>query len=565
MIIKVRLERIEDNPFQTRQVYDEAGIEELAADIKGLLPAREETLGLIQVPLGRLVLRLAREDPPERVMDPREFDGGEYGVSRAFDLFPTLVVQLAAGHRRVRAFRVLEQDLQNGADWASMPVDVGVLDDRAMADIAWSENAKRSDLSAIEEGAAIQRAMVEFGDSLAQVSERWGLSRSAASNKVRLLELPEKVQGLVREGKLGERHARELLPLVQVGRSPETAIQAARDAVKYGTVAAHVAADVERRLMGLTRFIDKGMLKWADWSNLTIVHGSGDEVTVCAATCKKCEHQTRGRCSRPVMYEERRDEWMEQVMVAAERKAGLRRLAEGNFWRYELGAGELKRARERRCEHLGLSWRWNPGKAAVLVDGKLPYVYYLCGRERGGCECRQAREELETGQRALAWKDGQAERAERIGVELFEDVSARMLAALNWVGDDDLGVFVALADRIGDVDFEVEGRRGELARAMADWMTGSRSHRYREGDALVLQGRVLCEMGIAKPVLEMRGWLQALRDELEAARVEERSVSGWRVKQASEALETLLERQPDDEVRGEMERLLAEAGVEVEV
>ena len=186
MTIKVRLERIGDNPFQTRQVYDETGIEELAADIRGLRSARAETMGLIQVPLGRLVVFLGEDDGAARVLDPGEFGG----VEAALEAMPTAVVELAAGHRRLRAFRHLESIEGGDGFYEMMPVDVGVLSDQAMADIAWSENAKRSDLSAVEEGAAIKRAQEEFGYSLAVVSQRWGLSRSAASNKVRLLELP---------------------------------------------------------------------------------------------------------------------------------------------------------------------------------------------------------------------------------------------------------------------------------------------------------------------------------------------------------------------------------------
>jgi hypothetical protein len=87
----ILLDLIDDNPFQTRQTYDDAGIAELAADIY----AR----GLLQPPVGRQV------------------DGR---------------VQLAFGHRRLRAYRHIRTQI-DAMGWSAMPVNVQTLSDEQMA------------------------------------------------------------------------------------------------------------------------------------------------------------------------------------------------------------------------------------------------------------------------------------------------------------------------------------------------------------------------------------------------------------------------------------------------
>ena len=196
MLARVPLDRIKDNSFQTRGEYGD--IEELAASILKMKAARPETLGLIQVPPGRIVV------------DGRVLDAGAYGgVLPCLGDEPEAVVELAAGHRRFRAFWWLSTTRWD--EYGTFPVDVQVLDDQAMADIAWEENVKRKDLSAIEEAEALRRAMERFGWTQAEIGERWGLSQGAVANKLRLLRLPEEAQQAIRDGVIGERHGRALL------------------------------------------------------------------------------------------------------------------------------------------------------------------------------------------------------------------------------------------------------------------------------------------------------------------------------------------------------------------
>lgn len=244
MIVRVSIERIFDNPFQTRQGY--AGIEDLAASIQKMRAARPETSGLIQVPPARIVIQNGRE---AKVLDPAEYGGVEPCLSDE----ELAVIQIAAGHRRLRAFHRL---LQLGdEEYATFPVEVMTLDDRAMSDIAWEENEKRSDLTAIEKAEALQRAIELFGYTQAAIGERWGLSQPAVGNLLRLLQLPREAQDAIRAGQITERHGRALL--TALGKSKRIYEQAAAEILP--PVATEQSTEKARELLGRMRFND-----WTD-------------------------------------------------------------------------------------------------------------------------------------------------------------------------------------------------------------------------------------------------------------------------------------------------------------
>lgn len=122
MFARIPLDRITDNPYQTRLDYGD--LTDLTASLLKMSPSHPHTSGLIQVPPARLVI-------DDRILDPADLP--------CLDYEPDATVQLAAGHRRLRAFRHL---LAAGHDdYATLPVDIQLLDDTAMADISWEENA----------------------------------------------------------------------------------------------------------------------------------------------------------------------------------------------------------------------------------------------------------------------------------------------------------------------------------------------------------------------------------------------------------------------------------------
>jgi ParB family transcriptional regulator, chromosome partitioning protein len=111
--------------------------------------------------------------------------------------------ELIAGERRWRAARE--------AGLASVPAVVREADDRDSLLLGLVENVAREDLSPIEEGRAYAVLIDEFGLSLGELADRVGKSKPTVSNRIRLLELPEDVLGMVARGELSEGHARAVL------------------------------------------------------------------------------------------------------------------------------------------------------------------------------------------------------------------------------------------------------------------------------------------------------------------------------------------------------------------
>src|SRR6202042_1105622 len=92
-----------------------------------------------------------------------------------------------------------------------VPVVVRELADDQALEIAIIENVQRADLNAIEEGAAYEELISQFGRTQEDVAREVGKSRSHVANTIRLLKLPDAVKAWVREGKLTAGHARTLL------------------------------------------------------------------------------------------------------------------------------------------------------------------------------------------------------------------------------------------------------------------------------------------------------------------------------------------------------------------
>ena len=175
-IQNVDINAIDANPFQPRIDFDEEEIAGLAGSI--------ENQGLLQP----VVLR------------PH---GDRY--------------QIISGERRVRAFRFLKRE--------SVPCIVKeMVTDREMLELALVENIQREQLNEIEKAAAYKKLIMEFGYTHEDLAKQVGKSRAAVTNSLRLLNLPEEVQQMVRRNELGMGHARALLSL----ESAEKQVEAAR-------------------------------------------------------------------------------------------------------------------------------------------------------------------------------------------------------------------------------------------------------------------------------------------------------------------------------------------------
>ncbi|MGH9069579.1 MAG: ParB/RepB/Spo0J family partition protein [Acidimicrobiales bacterium] len=154
---------IRPNPYQPRSNLDEETLAGLAASIS--------TLGVLQPVLVRPV--------------------GD-------DQF-----ELIAGERRWRAARRAGLQL--------IPALVQVADDVSTLEQALVENLHREDLSGLEEAAAYQQLIEDFGVTHEELARRVGKSRTTVTNTLRLLQLPPLVQRLIAERSLSPGHARALL------------------------------------------------------------------------------------------------------------------------------------------------------------------------------------------------------------------------------------------------------------------------------------------------------------------------------------------------------------------
>lgn len=137
---------------------------------------------------------LAESIKTRGVMQPilvRQISGGNY--------------EIIAGERRWRAAQV--------AGLQEVPALIQEVDDDAALAMSLIENIQREDLNPLEEALGIQRLIKEFGMTHQAAGEALGSSRSAISNLLRLLSLPESVQKLMMQGRLDMGHARALLAL----------------------------------------------------------------------------------------------------------------------------------------------------------------------------------------------------------------------------------------------------------------------------------------------------------------------------------------------------------------
>ncbi|HEU4998645.1 MAG TPA: ParB/RepB/Spo0J family partition protein [Lapillicoccus sp.] len=166
---------IRPNPRQPRTVFDEDELDELAASIR--------EIGVLQPVVVRPV-----PAPTDGEPDP---EGPRY--------------ELIMGERRLRASQLAGQD--------SVPAIVKETHDDDLLRDALLENLHRSQLNPLEEAAAYQQLLDDFGCSHEELATRIGRSRPQISNTIRLLRLPPLVARRVAAGVLSAGHARALLGL----------------------------------------------------------------------------------------------------------------------------------------------------------------------------------------------------------------------------------------------------------------------------------------------------------------------------------------------------------------
>lgn len=180
----------------------------LGKGLGALIPTEvaEQGGGLRDIPISQV--RPNRFQPRQH-FDEESLVGLTDSVREIGVLQPVLVrssgegFELIAGERRWRAAK--------RAGLQTIPAIVRETEDAGSLEQALVENLHRDDLNPLEEAAAYQQLIEDFGLTQEQVAARVGKSRSAVSNTLRLFQLPPAVQRLVGEGALSEGHARALL------------------------------------------------------------------------------------------------------------------------------------------------------------------------------------------------------------------------------------------------------------------------------------------------------------------------------------------------------------------
>lgn len=177
-VIEMKLNEIEPDINQPRKVFDDEKLEELSESIK------------------------------------------EHGV-----LQPIIVTkkedyyQIIAGERRWRASKK--------AGLKTIPVIVRDYDEKKIREVSLIENLQRQDLNALDTAKAIKELMDEHQLTQEQLAKTLGKSRSTIANTLRILNLDERVQDMVQEGKLSEGHARTLASI----ESPQKQYKLAMDII----------------------------------------------------------------------------------------------------------------------------------------------------------------------------------------------------------------------------------------------------------------------------------------------------------------------------------------------
>ena len=161
----LEVDRIDENPYQTRREFDQEALKELARSI--------EVQGVLQP----VVVRPGKE--------------GRF--------------ILVLGERRLRASMM--------AGKTTIPVIMKRVSEQQAAEMTLVENLQRQDLNCIEQAEAFSNLSKQFKLTQEEIGKRAGISREQVSNYMRLLLLPELVIGALQKGRLTYSHARTLLQL----------------------------------------------------------------------------------------------------------------------------------------------------------------------------------------------------------------------------------------------------------------------------------------------------------------------------------------------------------------
>ncbi|MEN6572062.1 MAG: ParB/RepB/Spo0J family partition protein [Anaerolineaceae bacterium] len=376
------LEDVRPNPFQTRESEDPEHIKQLAESIRAH--------GLMQIPTGRAI--------------------------------SDSEVELAFGHSRLAAYKLLFEQGIEGARY--FPVNIKELTDPQMFEMAVAENLERKDLTPIEEAKAMQRYMVDFHKTSAEVGTLFHLSDSAVRNKLRLLGLPEEVQQGLKERKITEGSAREVLTWLELpedfrlehsyhlrnwNQKNDKSIDPIIDAVMKGSNSENIHEMV-------TDVVDRGnRLSEAPWKWDEQLLGDGI-FGLCKGCPQKFEREGKAICVNDECFKAKRHAWQQRYLQQASLLSGIPVLeSEKDHDHYYLSQfsaynsssmNALKKSIAGHCENLRLvfdSSAVSSEKENHLKELGFPNAEILCSKRSGFCTCMKM---ADRGMEIKAGEDG---------------------------------------------------------------------------------------------------------------------------------------------------------------
>ena len=216
-VAHIEIAVIDRNPYQTRSLFDEAQLAELAESIK--------SQGVVQP----VVVRPAKEE-------------GRY--------------VLVLGERRLRASKLAGQ--------TTIPAMVRRVSDQQAAELTVIENLQRQDLNTIEQAEAFRVLSRDFNLTQLQIAERVGLSRESVANYMRILRLPERVKEYLAKGDIRFSEAKELLRLEDADEIARLAAEIVKNPVTIGELADRVNAIRDKVFLAGAQSAEPSATLWID-------------------------------------------------------------------------------------------------------------------------------------------------------------------------------------------------------------------------------------------------------------------------------------------------------------
>lgn len=166
----------------------------------------EQREGIVTLKIGEIE---PNKDQPRKEFDSEQLNQLAQSITKHGIIQPLTVrdkngaYQIVAGERRWRAAKI--------AGLSEVPVRIMELSDSETAQIALIENLQREDLNPIEEANGYKQLSEKYGLKQEEIASGVGKARSSITNALRLLELPEEVKEMAKQGKLSQGHCKALL------------------------------------------------------------------------------------------------------------------------------------------------------------------------------------------------------------------------------------------------------------------------------------------------------------------------------------------------------------------